>query len=225
MASHGMLQMNIGLLRMHTVIINIYDIIIFTYNINSTNGTLMRFTQLKSPCQVIVNLRSRWILTKSPGSLSNSTVLCGHSERRWQDYVLVQLVLFDVSHNPVSGVDIGQNKRLRLLFLNGLYPPLILYVTFKPILVTGPPRWRVAATPLRCSLLNALYPFYLLPMYSYGSPLSIDIKINTNHLRMTSLWRHNVNMTTKIGTYSERGLRIGQKCFCWKNNIVETCNF
>ena len=35
-------------------------------------------------------------------------------------------------------------------------------------------------------------------MYSYGRLLSIDTKISTNHLCMTSLWSHNMSTPSKI---------------------------
>ena len=69
------------------------------------------------------------------------------------------------------------------------------------------------------SLLNALYPCtYLLQIKSYGSSLSIDTKISTNHLHMTSLWGHNASMPRKIGKYSERAYRIGQNLFFSQKN-------
>ena len=40
---------------------------------------------------------------------------------------------------------------------------------------------------------------HLLSMYSYESNLSIETKISTNYRRMTSPWRDNVSMPTKIG--------------------------
>ena len=55
------------------------------------------------------------------------------------------------------------------------------------------------------------HPFYFLPMFSYGSLLSIDTKISTNHLRMMSIWCHNVNMTMKIGRYAWRICQICSK--------------
>ena len=69
------------------------------------------------------------------------------------------------------------------------------------------------------SLLNALYPcIYLLQIKSYGSSLSIDTKISTNHPHMTSLWGHNASMLRKIGKYSERAYRIGQNLFFSQKN-------
>ena len=38
----------------------------------------------------------------------------------------------------------------------------------------------------------------LLLVYSYGRLLSIDTKISTTHLWMTSLWRHYVSLSSKI---------------------------
>ena len=49
-----------------------------------------------------VNTRSRLILTKSAGSLFNSTVLSGHSEERWQDSHSCNCTCLSVSHNSVS---------------------------------------------------------------------------------------------------------------------------
>ena len=59
---------------------------------------------------------------------------------------------------------------------------------------------------------------YLLPMYSYGSSLSINTKIGTNQR----------SVPTKIGRYSECALSMGQKCFLLKKKkkkIVEACYF
>ena len=50
-------------------------------------------------------------------------------------------------------------------------------------------------------------PLCLLALYSYGSPLSIDTKISTLHMRMTSLWHHNISATSKFWAnwkYSQR---------------------
>ena len=52
----------------------------------------------------------------SPGKLFNSTDLCGHSEECGQyQSSCAASVLFDVSNNPVSDVNIGQNGQILLL--------------------------------------------------------------------------------------------------------------
>ena len=53
----------------------------------------------------------------------------------------------------------------------------------------------------------------LLPVYRYGYLLSIDTKINTNHLLMTSLWRHNVGTSSKIKKWSFCVYNIGRNLF------------
>ena len=85
---------------------------------------LMRYS-VRIPCGHRLKTGSPWILTKTTGWLFNSTVLCGHSEERGQGlYSCTASVLSDVSHNPMSDVNIGQNGQLRSSFLNGLNPPL-----------------------------------------------------------------------------------------------------
>ena len=56
--------------------------------------------------------------------------------------------------------------------------------------------------PLRIINTEGHINLNLLPVYRYGHPLSIDTKISTKLLRMTSLWRHNVSMPSKIEKWS-----------------------
>ena len=72
------------------------------------------------------------------------------------------------------------NNYSLILFQWGIYTP-------------SHPRTQSVATPLQIFFTQCPIPLYLLPIYSCGSLFSIDTKINTNHLLMPSLWRHNVS--------------------------------
>ena len=77
-------------------------------------------------------------------------------------------------------------------------PPEVFSVTCPPkggLLQPPPPGF---------SIRNVLYPYVCYQciamdlLYSYESPLSIDIKISIIRLRMTSLRRHHVSATSKF---------------------------
>ena len=61
-------------------------------------------------------------------------------------------------------------------------------------------------------------PSCLQQLYSYESPLSIDTKISTICLRMTSLWRHSVSVTSKFWTYWKYTQKIGKNHFRLNNH-------
>ena len=69
---------------------------------NSIHGTLTIVTLSRIPFRHLANKRSHLILTKSTGSLFNSTVLSGHSEEHEQDsHSCTKIYCLSVSHNSV----------------------------------------------------------------------------------------------------------------------------
>ena len=60
-------------------------------------------------------------------------------------------------------------------------------------------------------------------MYRYGPPLSIDTKVNTIDLHMTSLWRHKVIAPSEIWMHWKYTWKLGKINFSLKT--VETWDF
>ena len=72
-------------------------------------------------------------------------------------------------------------------------------VLLRYFFVTRPLKRRIVATSSQIFYTVRLIP-YLLPVYWYGLPLSIDTKTSTIELHMTSLWRHKLSPLGNLDT-------------------------
>ena len=75
------------------------------------------------------------------------------------------------------------------------HPPDVFF--FKHILQSGG-GGELLQLPPWVFYTERLIPLYLLPVYRYGPLLSIDTKISTIKLHMTSLWRHKISAPLQI---------------------------
>ena len=80
---------------------------------------------------------------------------------------------------------IGQKKAVLKKNIWGIF----CYTSSEGMLLQSPPR---------IFYTERLIPLYLLPVYRYGPPLSIDTIMSTIKFHMTSPWRHKVSTPSEI---------------------------